>query len=121
MINSGLEFDPIDFYNKDLKNRVKDASTKLFDELTSSSKIDTSLNKRLANEIYSLQKKIEESEKSKTIYTVLKVLLWIAFAVGFIFALIGAYNMFGNGDYSTFSIVSLAVGAPVAIIALLVV
>ena len=39
MINSGLEFDPIDFYNKDLKNRVKDASTKLFEDLTSTSKV----------------------------------------------------------------------------------
>ena len=54
MINSGLEFDPIDFYNKDLKNRVKDASTKLFEDLTSTSKVDTSLNKKLDNKIYNI-------------------------------------------------------------------
>ena len=121
MINSGLEFDPIDFYNKDLKNRVRDASTKLFEDLTSTSKVDTSLNKKLANEIYALQKKIEESEKHKTIYTVLKVLLWIVFAIALIFVIVGAFNMFGNGDYSIFSIVSLAVGGVVAVVSLLVI
>ena len=119
-MNTGLEFDPIDYYQKDLKSRVKDKTTNLLDTLVKENKVDIQKNKTLSKEIYALQAKIDESEKSRNIFNVIRIILIILAVVGGIFCLFGLFTLFNDG-YSLFGILSTILGGAVLIVSLLII
>ena len=61
---SGLEFDPVDYYNKILKNEVNDKITKQVEDLTKISNIDINKNKSTAKKVYELKNKIDKEYSS---------------------------------------------------------
>ena len=120
MKNSGLEFDPIDYYQKILKDEVNVNATKQIEELTKVSNIDTSENKILAKKVYQAKKKFDEQSKILSRYKILRGFLVFLCVVCFIFGIVGI-ALLVNGNSSLFPILAIAIGFSVGLILLLII
>ena len=117
---NGLEFDPYDFYKKDLKEQVNEKATKLIEDLTKKGNVDIDANISLSKEIKSLEKEIEEFNDKRTGHKVLRGMLIFLIIAGVISVLIGAYGWFFKGEGSTLNILLFLIGIVVIIASILI-
>ena len=117
---NGLEFDPYDFYKKDLKEQVNEKATKLIEDLTKKGNVDIDANISLSKEIKSLEKEIEEFNDKRTGHKVLRGVLIFLIIAGVISVLIGAYGWFFKGEGSTLNILLFLIGIVVIIASILI-
>lgn len=117
---NGLEFDPYDFYKKDLKEQVNEKATKLIEDLTKKGNVDIDANISLSKEIKNLEKEIEEFKDKRTGHKVLRGVLIFLIIAGVISVLIGAYGWFFKGEGSTLNILLFLIGIVVIIASILI-
>ena len=117
---SGLEFDPVDYYNKILKNEVNDKITKQVEDLTKISNIDINKNKSTAKKVYELKNKIDKENSSLKRNKIFRTILIILSVISVISILFGILNIFNKGS-ELVSGLTIGIGAFVLIVSLLVI
>ena len=117
---SGLEFDPVDYYNKILKNEVNDKITKQVEDLTKISNIDINKNKSTAKKVYELKNKIDKEYSSLKRNKIFRTILIILSVISVISILFGILNIFNKGS-ELVSGLTIGIGAFVFIVSLLVI
>ena len=114
MKNDALEFDPYDYYKKELKGKVSERAKELIENLTKKANIDTENNKKLNSEIKKLENEIDNCSFKCTGHKVLNIFLIILGIAGVIFSILGIVRMV-LGDSDLFAILSLVIGIIVAV------
>lgn len=109
MTNSGLEFDPYDYYKDMLRDEAKAKAQEIIENLASESNTDCELNKKLVTEAKKLETSLGEHKSKRRTFNNLRIVLWIVFALGLMFALVGGYSLV-NGDYGVKNILYLIFG-----------
>lgn len=117
---SGLEFDPVDYYNKILKSEVNDKITKQVEDLTKISNIDINKNKSTAKKVYELKNKIDKENSSLKRNKIFRTILIILSVISVISILFGILNIFNKGS-ELVSGLTIGIGAFVLIVSLLVI
>ena len=89
-----LNYDPLDYYNKKIKDEHNSAVVRYFDRLTSESKIDIEANRKTVKKYDAEIDAARKQGKRGTLYKVLRVLLIILGAVAVVFFLAGLDDHF---------------------------
>lgn len=84
MEKSDLKYEPVDYYNKVLKDEIIKQSSSYFDNYLSQSKIDISKNQELSKKYEDLYQKDKIGEKNIKKYKVYRLLLIILAVISFI-------------------------------------
>ena len=113
-MTSGLEFDPYDYYKKNLKEEVNLGSQELIDKLTKESNVDINLNKDLSKKTKDLESKLNEHKSRRSIYKGINTFLIVLLIVSIIVAIFGGYNIYLGEDGLSY-LLCLIIGALLAI------
>ncbi len=106
-----LNYDPLDHYNKKIKDEHNNATIEYFDRLRSESKIDVEANRKTVKRYNEELNAAKKQAKRATLYKVLRILLYILAIGGAIAFLIGLFE-----DY-TISLIAF----PISLISFLVI
>lgn len=114
------EFDPVEFYHKELKETIKNNAGEYFDKLLKKSGVDLNVNKSLYKKYVNANNESEEASKRLRRHKLLRVFLWVLVVIGIIACAIGVYSLISNG-YTLPMLITAIVGGLIAIALLIVI
>lgn len=115
-----LEFDPMDYYDKFLKNAIPENASKYFDDLVKKTNTDINKNNITAKKIRAWEAKDKECEKKLSLFKGLRIFLIIV-AVIFIIVFIIALLTHINSDNSSIAPLILTIISPIIAVVLFVI
>lgn len=100
-----LEFDPMDYYDKYLKNQIKENAAAYFDDLVNKTNTDVGKNAITANEIRKWEAKDAENEKSLSRFKGLNLFVIVVAVICFIVFIIALLALLNSDESSVVPLV----------------
>lgn len=113
-----MEFDPVDYYEKYLKEGIRQNAASFFDALIKKAAVDEGLNTQTADAFYAAQSEDKANEKVIGRYRALKTLLIVLAVIGILGALLGIYFLVSSNNMP--GILCLVIGLLLALTGILI-
>lgn len=119
-------FEPLEHYNKVLKDKFNDETIKYFDALVKASRVDETLNEQTVKKYNTAQKKTEEAKGRTNSAKVLKGFLIFLSILGWVAAIVGGVLIYttlssNNSGNVLIPIIILAIGVVVGVSMILII